>query len=70
MVRQAMIQKVNFIDFESYAPKGMAPVFLVNPVLRSSLQEEDDWQAFIKVVWCSREKEHLLVVAFSCQIAT
>ena len=50
VVRQAMsTESISFIDFESYAPSGMAPAaFLVNPVLRASLQEEDDWQAFIK----------------------
>ena len=35
-VRQAMsTESISFIDFESYAPSGMAPAaFLVNPVLR------------------------------------
>ena len=50
VVRQAMsTESTSFIDFESYAPSGMAPAaFLVNPVLRASLQEENDWQEFIK----------------------
>ena len=50
VVRQVMnTENISFIDFELYAPSGMAPAaFLVNPVLRVSLQEENDWQEFIK----------------------